>query len=122
MRTEFFQKLMDLDASLTENVKSRFEKLVAAAAEDNGGVRDNLSEDLIIMIDDPDIMMSAISSSSDMHVGKLISLEDLTRDALNTNNKGIVNSIVVKEKERSRKVVDEIRSIVQGKQTILRSL
>ena len=81
LQGEFFRKAEELETSFAEQLAT---KAVALASSDV----EHADQDLAIFLQDSEALKSTLSSSNDMHVGKLISTEDSMRDDFNNSVRG----------------------------------
>ena len=136
---EFFRELETLENAHSETLTNRTAKLiemhgksVKSKGEDNekGGGEDTKSsssssnetsdtkevtdENVKILLQDKESLMTSIVTSNDIHVGKLLGVEDEMRERLSKKSKERVERIHESERERNRSRILDIKHFHQS--------
>ena len=73
-----------------------------------------MDENVEILLKDKESLMTSIVTSNDIHVGKLLGVEDEMRERLSKKSKEIVESIHESERERNRSRILDIKHFHQS--------
>jgi hypothetical protein len=120
---EFFRAVEDLEGVFNEDLTERTLDLVDKfAKEELEAEGPSLGEEVKILLQDKETLVTALATSYDIHIGKLLANEDWMREQFVKRCGGTLTKIRAEEVERSRARVEEVRTLCDGAEQDIEAL
>merc|ERR1712025_1334990 len=111
-RQEFFREIEELETTFTEKIREKVQALLSEFHDAPGGYQGaKLDDDLVILLQDKETLLQTVSGSNDLHVGKIVGMEDEMREQFHKRTTQTVESMKNEQREINRMRVLEIKSL-----------
>jgi len=111
-RQDFFTEIVDFEGKFTEKIFEEVQALLSEFHDAPGGYQGaKLDDDLVILLQDKETLLSTVSGSNDLHVGKIVGMEDEMREQFHKRTTQTVESMKNEQREINRMRVLEIKSL-----------
>merc|ERR1712048_95578 len=111
-RQEFFREIEELEGNFTDKIREEVQALLSEFHDAPGGYQGaKLDDDLVILLQDKDTLLQTVSGSNDLHVGKIVGMEDEMREQFNKRTTQTVETMKNEQREINRMRVLEIKSL-----------
>lgn len=111
-RQEFFREIEELEQTFTEKIREEVATLLSEFHDAPGGYQGpKLDDDLVILLQEKDTLLQTVNGSNDLHVGKIVGMEDEMREVFMKKTTNTVDDMKNDQREINRMRVLEIKSL-----------
>lgn len=107
----FFRSIEDIENKHSEILTNKTAEIIQAYSKKDASPPDD--KDLAILMQDKESLMSSVLTSNDIHVGKILAIEDEMRERLGERYKSLLRKIEEEETQRNRLRVSDIGKIYE---------
>merc|ERR1719399_2630630 len=122
-RQEFFREIEELELIFTEKIRAQVQQLLQQFHDAPGGYQGAaLDDDLVILLQEKETLLQTVNGSNDLHVGKIVGMEDEMREQFNKRTLLTVETMKDEQREINRMRVLEIKSLEKETKEMLEEL
>jgi len=119
-RQEFFREIEELETTFTEKIREEVQGLLSEFHDAPGGYQGpKLDDDLVILLQEKETLLQTVNGSNDLHVGKIVGMEDEMREQFNKRTTHTVETMKNEQREINRMRVLEIKSLEKETQEMI---
>lgn len=112
VRGDFFRDIERLESKFTETISEAVQTLLSEFHDAPGGYQGpKLDDDLVILLQEKETLLQTVSGSNDLHVGKIMGMDDQMRDQFNKKTVQTVETMKNEQHEINRMRVLEIKKL-----------
>lgn len=120
-RQEFFREIEELETTFTEKIREKVQALLSEFHDAPGGYQGaKLDDDLVILLQEKETLLQTVNGSNDLHVGKIVGMEDEMREHFNKQTTQTVQAMKDEQREINRMRVLEIKSLEKESKAMIK--